>query len=153
MQILATLCYVRDDDRTLMLHRVKKANDMHAGKWNGLGGKLEEGESPEECAIREVAEESGLTVTDPVFRGFISFPNFDGENDWQVFIFRFDNHKGELIESHEGHLAWLTKNEIDAVPLWEGDRIFMDWLEGDHIFTARFSYNEGKLEDWSVRWH
>ena len=81
MNKLATLCYIRDGEKTLMLHRNKKANDMHEGKWNGLGGKVEGGESPEACAIREVLEESGLVVSKPQYKGFITFPNFDGEND------------------------------------------------------------------------
>jgi 8-oxo-dGTP diphosphatase len=153
VQILATLCYVRHGEKTLMLHRVKKERDMHAGKWNGLGGKLEAGESPEECAIREVHEESGLMVTDPILRGFISFPRFDGKHDWQVFVYRFDSFSGELQESPEGDLAWLDPAEIRAVPLWEGDRIFMDWLEGDHIFSAKFVYTDGQLVDWKVHWY
>ena len=79
--ILATLCYVRHDSQTLMLHRVKKANDMHEGKYNGLGGKFLPGETPEACAIREVQEESGLTMIEPELKGFIDFPRFDGTND------------------------------------------------------------------------
>lgn len=154
MQILATLCYVRDDEgRTLMLHRVKKPNDMHEGKWNGLGGKLEMGESAAECAIREIHEESGLVVEDPVLRGFICFPNFDGANDWHVFVYRFDTSKGELIDSPEGNLAWLSAQEIEQVPLWEGDRIFMPWLDESRIFTAVFRYTAGKLVSWDVSWH
>ncbi len=153
MQILATLCYVRDGDKTLMLHRVKKQNDMHEGKWNGLGGKVEKGESPEECAIREVREESGLEVMDPILRGFICFPLFDGENDWNVFIYRFDGYNGTQQESAEGHLAWLDAEELKQVPLWEGDRIFMDWLDKDQIFSAKFNYHGGRLDDWSVHWY
>ena len=86
---LATLCYVIDklQNKTLMIHRVKKENDYHEGKWNGLGGKLEPGESPEDCVIREIKEEAGLIIKNPRMHGFITFPNFDEVDDWYVFIF------------------------------------------------------------------
>ncbi len=95
---LATLCYVmnKKDMTTLMIHRTKKENDYHEGKWNGLGGKFEEGESPEECAVREIKEESGLLVNSPRMHGFITFPNFDGVDDWYVFIFSADEYEGEF---------------------------------------------------------
>ncbi len=83
---LATLCYVQRPGQTLMLHRVKRENDYHQGKWNGLGGKFEPGESPEECVVREVYEESGLVCRDPVLRGQITFPKFDAEADWYIWI-------------------------------------------------------------------
>ena len=96
---LATLCYVinKTDNSTLMIHRVKKENDYHEGKWNGLGGKFENGESPEECAIREVKEESGLDIKNPKLHGFISFPMFDGVEDWYVFVFTATEFDGEMI--------------------------------------------------------
>ena len=97
--ILATLCYVRDNDKTLMIHRVKNENDMHAGKWNGLGGKLEPGETPEACAIREIREESGLRVQNLIFKGIITFPAFDKNEDWYTFIYIIDRFEGELIDS------------------------------------------------------
>jgi 8-oxo-dGTP diphosphatase len=153
MNKLATLCYIRDGEKTLMLHRNKKANDMHQGKWNGLGGKVEKGESPEACAMREVLEESGLEVTNPQLKGFITFPNFDGQNDWYVFVYRFDQFVGDLIESAEGHLQWISKTEMKEVPLWEGDRIFMDWLDEPGIFSAVFNYEFGQLLDWNVTWY
>lgn len=136
-----------------MLHRIKKAGDMHLGKWNGLGGKVENGETPEACAIREIHEESGLTVADPILRGFITFPNFDGENDWYVFVYRFDSYQGELIESPEGDLKWVTPKEMKNVNLWAGDRIFMDWLDRENIFSAVFKYESGELLDWDVTWY
>ena len=150
---LATLCYLKDGDKTLMLHRIKKKNDMHAGKWNGLGGKVENGETPEACALREVYEESGLQVRNPQLKGFITFPNFDGENDWYVFVFRFDEFQGELIDSPEGNLKWITSAELSEISLWEGDRIFMDWLDRDELFSAVFNYEAGRLLDWSVTWY
>src|SRR4030065_626309 len=105
---LATLCYVRDKNNksTLMIHRTKKANDFHEGKWNGLGGKFETGESPEECVFREVKEEAGIEIINPRMHGFITFPLFDGTDDWYVFIFTADKFKGDLIESDEGILKW-----------------------------------------------
>ncbi|NQV42856.1 MAG: 8-oxo-dGTP diphosphatase [Candidatus Marinimicrobia bacterium] len=153
MNKLATLCYIRDGEKTLMLHRNKKANDMHEGKWNGLGGKVEEGESPEACAIREVMEESGLKVSSPQLKGFITFPHFDGENDWYVFVYRFETFSGELIDSPEGHLQWIPKAQMKYLPLWEGDRIFMDWLDQPGIFSAVFKYETGKLLNWNVTWY
>ena len=93
---LATLCYVEKDGQYLMLHRNKKANDMHKGLWVGLGGKFEAGESPEECVIREVFEESGLRIQNPTLRGFLTFPGFFGEEDWYVFMFVAKNFTGEV---------------------------------------------------------
>ncbi|MDZ7764918.1 MAG: NUDIX domain-containing protein [Melioribacteraceae bacterium] len=84
---LATLCYIQKENKTLMLYRNKKENDYHEGKWNGLGGKFEPGETPEDCAIREIKEEAGLTVKKLVMKGFITFPLFDGKDDWHVFLF------------------------------------------------------------------
>ncbi len=153
MNKLATLCYIRDGEKTLMLHRNKKANDMHEGKWNGLGGKVEGGESPETCAIREVLEESGLQAPHPLLKGFLTFPHFDGLNDWYVFVYRFDQFNGSLIDSPEGHLKWISREEMKNIPLWDGDRIFMDWLDQPGIFSAVFKYESGALLDWNVTWY
>ena len=95
---LATLCYVRRAGKTLMIHRIKKANDMHQGKWNGLGGKLDPGETPEECAIREIYEELGLTVRNPLLKGFITFPGFANEEDWYTFLFVCTEFEGTLVD-------------------------------------------------------
>ena len=102
---LAALVYVRAGGQTLMLHRVKKAQDIHAGKWNGLGGKLEPGETPEACAIREVREESGLEIDPPQWRGLLTFPNFAHGEDWYAFVFVARSFRGTLIDSPE---AWAT---------------------------------------------
>ena len=91
---LATLCYIRKDHHTLMVHRIKKENDMHAGKWNGLGGKLEPGETPEACATREIWEESGLRVKNLILRGVITFPGFAADEDWYTFLFVIDDFEG-----------------------------------------------------------
>jgi 8-oxo-dGTP diphosphatase len=152
---LATLCYVidRKTKKTLMIHRIKKENDYHEGKWNGLGGKFEEGESPEDCAIREVLEESGLTIKNPKLHGFISFPLFDGKEDWYVFVFTADNFKGNLIDSPEGKLKWIENDKVTSLNLWEGDKIFLDWLYQDKFFSAKFIYQSGSLSDYEVHFY
>ena len=152
---LATLCYIIDKKRnsTLMLHRIKKENDYHQGKWNGLGGKLNNGESPEECAIREIKEESGLTVKNPLLKGFITFPNFDGVDDWYVFVFVFNDFEGMLIDSPEGKLQWIPNNQLTSLHLWEGDKIFLEWIFDKKIFSAKFNYEDGKFLDYSVNFY
>ena len=140
--ILATLCYVKKNSKTLMLHRVKKAHDVHQGKWNGLGGKFEPGETPEECVIREVKEESGLTISSPRFKGVITFPGFDGERDWYVFVFVARRFRGRMIDSDEGRLAWVEDRRLLELPLWEGDRVFLPWLEEERFFSAQFIYKD-----------
>jgi 8-oxo-dGTP diphosphatase len=133
-----------------MIHRVKKPNDMHAGKWNGLGGKLEPGETPEECAIREIWEEAGLRVINPKLRGIITFPGFSNDEDWYTFIFVVDDFQGVLIDSPEGDLKWIPEEQLLDLTLWEGDRIFIPWLDTTAIFSAKFVYKEGNLLDHSV---
>lgn len=147
---LATLCYVRRDGHTLMIHRVKKANDMHAGKWNGLGGKLEPGETPEECAIREVREEAGLSIQNPRLRGLITFPGFSNDEDWYTFLFVIDEFEGELIDSAEGHLHWIPDGALLDLELWEGDRIFIPWLDQSGFFSGKFTYQDGRLVEHQV---
>lgn len=147
---MATLCYVRQGGKTLMLHRIKKENDMHAGKWNGLGGKLLPGETPEACAIREVREESGLTLINPVLRGLITFPGFNHDDDWYCFLFVGREFTGELIDSDEGVLAWIDDTVLLDLPLWPGDRIFIPWLDVDAFFSGRFTYVDGQLQDHDV---
>ena len=152
---LATLCYVTDkkNNSTLMIHRVKKENDYHHGKWNGLGGKFEPGESPEECAIREIKEESGLVVKDIFLKGMITFPLFDGKDDWYVFLFVTDNFEGDLIDSNEGNLAWIPNDKLTEINLWDGDKIFIPWLSGDKFFSAKFNYKDGEFVDFSVNFY
>lgn len=149
---LATLCYVKDNANgtTLMLHRVKKQNDMHEGKWNGLGGKFELGESPEECVIREVKEECGLTIVNPKLKGFITFPAFDGIEDWYVFLFTAEEFSGTLISSPEGKLEWIKSEDVPNLNLWDGDKLFIEWMNSNKIFSAKFNYNDGKLVDYDV---
>lgn len=150
---LATLCYVRRPGQTLMIHRIKKANDMHQGKWNGLGGKLEPGETPEECAIREIYEESGLRVRQPRWKGFLTFPGFANEEDWYAFVFVADQFEGELIDSPEGYLAWIDNSQLLDLNLWEGDRIFLPWLDQPGIFSGKFVYLDNRLVSYDVVFH
>lgn len=150
---LATLCYVKKDAQTLMIHRIKRPGDMHAGKWNGLGGKMEPGETPEECAVREVFEESGLRVRNPRLRGFLTFPAFANEEDWYAFVFTITDFEGELIDPAEGHLAWIADEKLSELPLWEGDHLFFPWLERDDIFSAKFVYRAGRLVEHWVTFH
>lgn len=150
---LATLCYIQKDNKTLMLYRNKKENDYHEGKWNGLGGKFELGESPEDCAIREIKEEAGLTVKNLIMKGFITFPLFDGKDDWHVFLFVIDKFEGELIDSPEGELEWIDNNKLSEINLWEGDKIFIPWLFEDKFFSAKFNYENGKFKDYEVRFY
>jgi 8-oxo-dGTP diphosphatase len=147
---LATLCYVRQGEQTLMVHRVKKANDMHQGKWNGLGGKFEPGESPEDCARREILEESGLEVIDLAWKGILTFPDFSDDEDWYAFIFVATVEDGALIESPEGDLKWIDNRDLLGLNLWEGDRIFLPWLDSPGLFSGKFTYLNGRLVDHSV---
>jgi 8-oxo-dGTP diphosphatase len=150
---IGTLCYIKHNGQTLMLHRVKKENDMHEGKWNGLGGKLEPGETPEECIIREVKEESGLTLSNPQLKGILTFPMFDGIDDWMAFVFTASDFTGQLIDSPEGNLKWINDTEVFNLNLWPGDRIFLKWLEEDRFFSGKFIYKNKKLIDHTVVFH
>lgn len=163
---LATLCYLRSGGKTLMLHRIKKENDMHAGKWNGLGGKLLPGETPEACAVREVQEESGLTMHAPVLRGIITFPGFPkgsqapstsapethdpNSDDWYTFVFVANDFSGTLIDSDEGVLAWIDDSALPDLNLWAGDRIFLKWLDHEAFFSGHFVYIDGVLQEHDV---
>ena len=145
---MGTLCYIEQDGRYLLLHRNRRVDDMHYGLWVGLGGKFERGESPEECIVREVREESGLEITDPVLRGVITFAGEPGEDDWYVFLFTADTFTGELKTCDEGDLAWVGMDELDALPMHAGDHRFVRWLrEKDGLFTVKFTYENGALTD------
>jgi len=150
--ILATLCYIKHNDHTLMVYRNKKPNDMHAGKWNGLGGKFEPGETPEECVRREVWEESGLQIHNPRLHGLLIFPNFRGA-DWYVFVFTAREFEGELIDSPEGNLEWIPDEKLTALNLWESDRVFSPWIEKDKFFSAKFVYDGDKMKSYEVNFH
>lgn len=137
-----------------MLHRNKKKEDIHDGKWNGLGGKIHLGETPEECVIREVREESGFTIYNPSLRGIITFPAFKDEEDWYVYVFTAEQFSGDLkIESEEGDLKWIDDGQIVSLPLWEGDPIFLKWIEEGRFFSAKFIYRNGKFMGHDVVFH
>lgn len=144
---LATLAYVKKDGHTLMLH---KARGYQQGKWNGLGGKFDAGESPEDCLKREVFEESGLTVTAARLKGFITFPDFDGADDWYAFVYVVDGFSGDLAASDEGELRWIPDAEVADLEMWAGDRVFLPWLERSETFSAKFSYASGVFKDYTV---
>ena len=147
---LATLCYVRKSGKTLMLHRVKKANDVHEGKWNGLGGKFEPGESPEDCVIREIREESGLKIRSPKLKGVLTFPGFANNEDWYVFVFIATEFSGRLIDSDEGNLEWVPDQKLLKLNLWEGDKVFLPLLKRRGHFSGKFHYKNGQLAKYSV---
>jgi 8-oxo-dGTP diphosphatase len=150
---LATLCYVRRAGHTLMVHRIKKAQDMHQGKWNGLGGKLNPGESPEACAVREIYEESGLKAANPLLKGFLTFPAFDEIEDWYCFVFVVREFSGDLIDSPEGTLRWVPDADLFDLSLWAGDRIFLPWLDRPGFFSGKFIYQQGQLLSHEVVFH
>ena len=139
---LATLAYVKQDGHTLML---RKARGYQTGKWNGLGGKFEPGESPEDCLRREVLEESGLTVEKAQLKGFITFPDFDGQDDWYTFVYTVSEFSGRVQASDEGALHWVADAEVLSLNLWEGDRVFWEWLESPQLFSAVFRYQAGEF--------
>src|SRR5215217_6701969 len=130
-------------------HRNKKLNDIHEGKWNGLGGKFESGESPEECVIREVSEESGLSIQNPKLCGLLMFPKFKG-NDWYVVVFTATEFIGELMDSPEGKLEWIPDQKILSLNLWESDHVFIAWIQEGKFFSAKFIYEGDTMRDYEV---
>jgi 8-oxo-dGTP diphosphatase len=150
--ILATLCYVKHNGKTLMVYRNKKPNDIHEGKWNGLGGKFEAGETPEECIRREVEEESGLVIQNPRLHGLLMFPRFKG-NDWYVFVFTATEFSGELIESPEGRLEWIEDEKLTGLNLWESDHIFLPWLAERKFFSAKFEYDGDVMQGYDATFY
>ncbi|MGT2716229.1 NUDIX hydrolase [Streptococcus respiraculi] len=147
---LATICYLDNGKEVLMLHRNKKKNDVHAGKWIGVGGKLEAGETPQECAVREIFEETGLRAK-PVLKGIITFPDFTPGHDWYTYVFKATEFEGELRDCDEGTLEWVPYGEVLDKPTWEGDHTFVSWLLDDKpFFSAKFSYKGDELVDSQV---
>lgn len=140
-----TLCYIEKDEKYLMLHRIKKENDLNHDKWVGVGGKFEDKESPEECVIRETFEETGLTLTDFDYRGIVTFVSDIWETEY-MHLFIGKEYKGEIKECDEGILEWVPKSEVKNLPLWEGDKIFFDLLEKDTpFFSLKLEYKGDEL--------
>ncbi|MGM9574436.1 MAG: NUDIX hydrolase [Oscillospiraceae bacterium] len=143
--INTTLCYIERGDEYLMLHRVKKENDINRDKWIGLGGKFEEDESPEECLLREVYEESGLRLTSWRYRGIVTFVNTKCSSEY-MHLFTADGFEGTIGPCDEGELEWIKKSELMKLTLWEGDRIFLRLLETDEpFFSLKLSYDGDEL--------
>ena len=142
---LTTLCYIEKDDKYLMLHRVKKENDVNHDKWIGVGGKFERDETPEECLLREVKEETGLTLTKFAYRGLITFISNEWETEY-MHLFTASEYEGELTLCDEGELVWVKKSELMNLSLWEGDKIFLKRLEeSKDFFTLKLRYEGDEL--------
>lgn len=143
-----SLCYIEKDGAYLMLHRIKKKNDENRDKWVGIGGKLEEGESPHDCARREIREETGLSVNKLSYRGVITFVSNVYGTEY-MHLFTSTDFRGELTDScDEGRLEWVKKEEVKDLPIWEGDRIFLDLISKDTpFFSLKLVYEYDELKD------
>lgn len=141
-----TLCYIENNGCYLMLHRVKKENDLNKDKWIGIGGKFEDKESPEQCNAREVLEETGLTLTCCSYRGIVTFVSDEWETEY-MHIFTANEFFGELKDCDEGILEWVSKDKILSLPLWEGDKIFLNLIKdaSQPFFSLRLEYMGEKL--------
>lgn len=141
---LCTVCYLEKDNEILMLYRNKKENDINKGKWIGVGGHFEDFESPYECAVREIKEETGFSVNKLIPRGVITF-NIDGSDEVQyLYVFSTDDFTGEQIECNEGHLEWIKREEILNLNIWESDKLFMNKIinKDYSFFMIKASYDE-----------
>ncbi len=140
-----TLCYITRGDEVLMLHRVKKKNDVNQDKWIGVGGKFEEGESPEDCLCREVWEETGLKLQSWRYCGIVTFTCEGWEGEY-MHLFTSDDFTGELKVCEEGDLQWVSREFLDALPKWEGDTIFLKLMwENAAFFSLKLCYQKDKL--------
>ena len=148
---MTTLCYIEQEGKYLMLHRVKKHHDINAGKWIGVGGHVKNGETPEECLLREVKEETGLVLTAYRLRGLVTFLS-DACEPELMCVFTADAFDGEMIECDEGELAWVEKSDVLALPTWEGDRVFLErLLSGDErFFSIKLRYEGDKLVEKKI---
>ena len=146
-----TLCYIEKDHSYLMLHRTKKENDLNEGKWIGVGGKFETDETPDECLLREVYEETGLTLTSYCLRGIVTFLSDVWETEY-MYLFTADAFTGEVKECSEGDLEWVDLDEVLQLPTWEGDAIFLKLLrETDRFFLLKVRYEGETLAESSVQ--
>ena len=148
---MTTLCYIEKEDQYLMLHRISKENDPNKDKWIGVGGKIEDKESPEDCLLREVKEETGLDLLEYQFRGLITFVSDEWETEY-MYLYTATKFKGELSECREGKLEWVPKKQIYQLNLWEGDRKFLNLLmEEQEIFSMKLIYEGEKLVESIIR--
>ena len=139
---LTTLCYIERENQYLMLHRISKKNDVNKDKWIGVGGHFEEGESPEDCLLREVKEETGLILTACRFRGIVTFCFEDYPTEYMC-LYTADGFEGKIKECDEGRLEWVDKSEVKNLNLWDGDLLFFDLLEqGRPFFSLKLCYNK-----------
>ena len=140
-----TLCYIEKDGCYLMLHRIKKEQDENRDKWIGVGGKFEDRESPEDCVLREVKEETGLTLTDYQYRGIVTFVSDVWPCEY-MHLFTATGFQGEIRECDEGVLEWLPKERLYGLPMWAGDRIFLELLDaGAPFFSLKLVYEGERL--------
>lgn len=147
---LTTLCYIEKDDCYLMMHRVKKKNDVNQDKWIGVGGKFLPGETPEQCMLREAKEETGLTVTKYRYCGLLTFRS-EGWEDEYIHLYTATEFEGDLTDCEEGVLEWVPKNRIEELPIWEGDKIFLKLLaENSPYFSLKLSYRGDELIETSL---
>jgi len=143
MTSLSTLCYIEKDGKYLMLHRIKKKNDVNKDKWIGVGGHFETDETPEECVVREVKEETGYTLTSYKYRGLVTFISGNGVTEY-MSLFTADEFEGEEIPCNEGTLEWIDKDKINDLNIWEGDKIFFTLLnQGGPFFSLKLVYDGG----------
>lgn len=143
--VLTTLCYIEQDGKYLMLHRVKKEKDINKDKWIGVGGHFEFGESPEDCLLREVKEETGLTLTSWKFCGLVTFVSNQWEGVIYMCLYKADGFTGELINCDEGILEWVDKEKVFQLPIWEGDKIFFRLMEEQAAFFSLKLRYEGDV--------
>lgn len=149
--INTTLCYIEKENKYLMLHRIKKENDLNEGKWIGVGGKFEKDETPEACLLREVKEETGLILTKYKLRAVITFISDQWETEY-MYLFTATEFCGELIPCNEGELKWIHKKDILKLNIWEGDSIFLKkMIEEDNFFTLKVVYEGDKLVESIIK--
>ena len=143
--MITSLCYIEKDEKYLMLHRTKKEKDVNAGKWIGVGGKLEEGETLSQCLVREIKEETGLTAKAYQFHGIVVF-HFNDDEPLYMYLYTCDSFSGELQDCPEGELRWIPKKDLLQLNLWEGDKIFLDLLEKNSpLFYLSLYYENDNL--------
>ena len=146
-----TLCYIEKDGKYLLIHRIKKENDENRDKWIGIGGKFEPGESPYDCARREIFEETGLAVSHLSYRGVVTFVS-DRWGTEYMHLFHTKDFSGEIIyDCPEGEICWIDKKALYDLTIWEGDKIFLDLLDKNvPFFSLKLTYEGDKLKSYVI---